>query len=235
VIVLDAGATQRLITQPDHAALASRIMQVWKADGLPAAPRRSLILHAVEQHDNGWIEVDSAPIVDATTGRIADFMSAPVEIRRSVWPRGVRRLAADPWAAALVAEHAMHIYARYEDEPSWVPFFDEMRRLRLTCADEAGLGLDTLVRDYFFLRIGDLISLVFCNHWTETQEFGAYTIRWEPPALYVTPDPFAGGSMSIAVSAVEIPNRPFRDDADGLAAWRSGREVTVNGRLTGQR
>ena len=72
-----------ICTQPDHAALAQHIMQHWRADGLPESPRRAAILLAVNEHDNGWREVDAAPIVDPATGGIRDFINAPDEVRRS--------------------------------------------------------------------------------------------------------------------------------------------------------
>ena len=117
MIVRVNGSSQLLITQPDHAALAALVMRQWRAGGLLQAPRLSSILLAVEQHDNGWREVDAAPLVDGGTGRVLDFIGAPDEVRRAVWPRGVDRLAATPYAAALVAQHALHIYRRYRDNP----------------------------------------------------------------------------------------------------------------------
>ena len=65
MIVRPAGDVLHLITQPDHAALARRIMDRWIADDLPASPRRASILRAIEEHDHGWLDVDAAPIVDA--------------------------------------------------------------------------------------------------------------------------------------------------------------------------
>jgi len=53
MIVRFDGSAQLLITQPDHAALAARIMRGWRANGFPDAPRHSVILHAIEEHDNG--------------------------------------------------------------------------------------------------------------------------------------------------------------------------------------
>ena len=117
MILRPNGSSQLLITQPDHAALAARVMRQWRADGLLQSPRLPSILLAVEEHDNGWREVDTAPLVDASTGRVLDFIGAPEEIRRPVWPRGVDRLADTPYAAALVAQHALHIYRRYRDNP----------------------------------------------------------------------------------------------------------------------
>ena len=98
------------ITQPDHAHLSGRIME--HCVPLRASPRRASILRAIREHDNGWTEEDAAPTIDPATGRIADFVNIPLHVRHGVWPRGVARLADDPWAAALVAQHAITVYGR---------------------------------------------------------------------------------------------------------------------------
>lgn len=56
-------------------------------------------------------EVDAAPLVDETTGRILDFIHAPDEVKRGVWPRAVERLRTMPYAAALVAQADEYGYA----------------------------------------------------------------------------------------------------------------------------
>jgi hypothetical protein len=232
VIVRATGDVLYLITQPDHAALARRIMDQWVNDGLPASPRRASILRAVEEHDHGWLEVDAAPIVDLATGRIADFITAPLHVRQEIWPRGVTRLGEDPWAAALVAQHAIHVYARYTDDPDWQLFFTTMADLRSTFLGHTGLQLEVLLDDYKFLRLGDLISLAFCNAWTDEHRHGPYTIRCQDSAIAVSPDPFGGMPMAIDVRARVLPNRAFRDDADAASAWRDGRTTTLQGRAT---
>ena len=92
MIVRPAAGSHLLITQPDHAALSARIIRRWIADGFPTSPRRDVILLAVEQHDNGWQEIDDAPLVDPATGRLLDFMNAPDATRQGIWPRGVERV-----------------------------------------------------------------------------------------------------------------------------------------------
>ena len=205
MILRPTESFQLLITQPDHAALAARIMQEWSADGLPASPRRALILLAVEEHDNGWREVDASPLIDAATGRILDFITVADEVKRGVWPRALARLAHAPYAAALVAEHALHVYRRYRPQPDWARHFEEMEDARARhLAAASPLTLDDLLRDYFFLRIGDLASLTFCNGWTEVQtdDLGyGYSIRLEEARLVVSPDPFAGRTIPIEVTA----------------------------------
>lgn len=239
MIVRPNGSSQLLITQPDHAALAARIMRQWRADGLLQAPRLSSILLAIEEHDNGWREVDAAPLVGDGTGRVLDFVGAPDQIRRTVWPRGVDRLAATPYTAALVAQHALHIYRRYRDNPGWAQFFTEMETRRDRQLHEAApLTLEDLVREYFFLRIGDLASLTFCNGWTDVQlddSGSGYAIRLDGTRLAITPDPFEGREVPLEVIARELPNRTFRSAAEAQDAFSGARKVVVKGVACGFR
>jgi hypothetical protein len=233
MIVRHDGDSLCLITQPDHAALARRIMERWMSDHLSDSPRRESILLAVGEHDNGWQPVDAAPIVLAD-GRIADFVSAPAAVRQGVWPRGVATLAADPYAAALVAQHAAFVYSRFESDPEWAAFFDDMRALRDRLRARAGVDADTLHRDYDFVRLGDLISLAFCNGWTDRHVHGGYTITGNGTTFVVEPDPFDGAGVALEIRARRLPNRAYADDADAARAWRTAESVTVAGRVAGR-
>lgn len=205
MIIRPSGASQLLITQPDHAMLAAHIMRHWMADGLPASPRRALILAAIEEHDNGWREVDASPLVHPDTGEVLDFMTAPDSVKRGVWPRAVGRLAGTPYVAALVAHHAVHVYRRYRTHPDWVSFFAEMEVTRDRQLSAGGSVLfEEFLRDYIFLRIGDLLSLMFCNAWSEPQaqdDMLGYTARLDGSRLLISPDPFDGRSVALEVAA----------------------------------
>jgi Protein of unknown function (DUF3891) len=232
-----AGSSRVLITQPDHAALAARIMQHWRSEGFPESDRRSLILLAIEEHDNGWREPDAAPIVDEATGRILDFVSAPDAVRRAVWPRGVERLAATPYAAALVAQHSLYIYRRYRTDPAWAAFFADMEATRdRHLQGAAPRTLADLSADYFFVRLGDLASLTFCNAWNDPQtDESGYVVRVDRDRLIVAPDPFAGREVSIEIDGREFPERPFHSAADAASAFAAARTVTVRGTASGGR
>jgi len=233
VIIRDAGATLRLITQPDHAALSRRVMASWTSNDFANAPRRRAILVAIGEHDNGWQEPDASPIVEPISGRLLDFVSAPLATRHSVWPRAVARLAAEPWAAALVAEHALHIYARFRPLVTWAAFFADMEALRAGLLASSGLTAAALEADYAFLRLGDLVSLVFCNGWTEAERHDGVTVTLEGATVRVSPDPFGGARVPLSVAARDLPNRPFADAADAEAAFRAARVVTLAGTATG--
>src|SRR3989442_1479956 len=118
----------QLITQVDHAHLARGIME--RCVPLAARARRDAILHAIGEHDNGWAEEDAAPFVDPATGGVADFVHVPLGVRQRVWPRAVSRLGDDPWAAALVAHHAVTVYDRYRADPDWTSFLAGMASSR---------------------------------------------------------------------------------------------------------
>ena len=230
MIVRAAGGVLHLITQPDHAALAGRIMGRWQA--LYDADRRAAILHAVEEHDNGWREADAVPTVDPATGRIHDFIGAPTAVRQGVWPRGIERLGSNPWSAALVAQHALTVYDRYRQDPDWTGFFRDIATTRDELVAETTLTLTDLARDYDFVRIGDLISLMFCTLWDE-ETYAAWTFRRRENRVVVTPDPFAGRELPLAVVAREIPNRPYSSDADLQETLRGAPTVTLAGVVAG--
>ena len=233
MIVRRSESAVLAITQPDHAALAGRVMREWR-HGLPESPRRDDILRAIDEHDNGWREVDQAPIVDASTGRLLDFINAPDDVRQGVWPRGIERLDPFPYSAALVAQHAIHIYHRYRDKPGWDNFFSDMEARRARHLSNApDRSMDELLRDYRFVRIGDLISLVFCNAWTEPQTEGEFTIRLDGDRVVVSPDPFEGRQVLVEVRAVELPDRPFASPTEANRAFDAGPRRRVSGVVCG--
>ncbi len=232
MIIRLGASSQLLITQPEHAGLAGRIMQHWLGD-LAGSPRRAEILVAVNEHDNGWRDVDAAPIVDPATGRLLDFIRAPDHVRQDVWPRGVECLATTPYAAALVAQHALEIYARYRTDRAWQRFFADMERTRDHHLRRASGAPEDLRSDYAFVRIGDLISLTFCNEWQAEHACGAYRIRLQGETIVVTPDPFGGRSIPFEIAGVELPAAPFSSIGAALDALRQGRRRTLTGTARG--
>ena len=233
MIVRRHASALQLITQPDHAALARRVMERWVP--LHDVPRRASILLAVEQHDNGWFEPDSAPTVDRESGELFDFIHVPAEVRQSVWPRGVARLAEeDLWAAALVAHHAVTVYDRFRSDPAWGQFFPRLEALRDDLRLTAGRTPAQLVHDYAFVRIGDLISLLFCAEWEESQTYDRWTFRRDGLRVLVSPDPFAGREIPIAITAREIPARRYGTDEDLRQTVRQAAVVTVRGTVAGE-
>ena len=227
MIVRAAPHGVHLITQPDHARAAGQIMAHCVA--LASHPRRQSILHAIREHDNGWSEEDAAPAVNPSTGQIADFITLPVGARQAVWPRGVGRLA-DPWAAALVAHHAVTVYDRFRSDDQWTSFFAEMEGMRDARAGAS--SFDDLLADYSYLRLGDLISLAFCTGAAGEQRFGAWSIALKDTRVVVAPDPFGGVAIPIEIEARAVSAGPYAFDAQLRTAVRDAETIIVRGLVT---
>ena len=175
--------------------------------------RAESILLAIREHDNGWQEEDAAPTLDLETGKVVDFVTAPLIVRHRVWPRAIGRLSHDPWAAALVAQHALTVYDRFRSDPRWATFFADLTVLRDDMLAVSGGSIDALAEDYPFVRLGDLISLTFCTGWTEPQRFAEWVVTGVDATVSIEPNPF-DSSLSFEIPAVELPGTVFRSAAE---------------------
>ena len=225
MIVRTHGSAILLITQSDHARLAGEIMA--RSLELRGHPRRESILLAVAEHDNGWREEDAAPIVDPATGGVVDFVTAPLAVRHRVWPRAVERLEEDPWAAALVAQHAITVYDRYRQDHAWDSFFAGMEAARERMRVRSGRPLEELQADYVHVRLGDLISLAFCTGWTDEHSFSGWRVRYDGERVYVAPDPFGGAAVPVHIEARELAAGSFADDETLRARLPDAPSVTL--------
>ena len=172
--------------------------------------------------------------MDPESGNVMDFVSAPLSVRHGVWPRGIARLADDPWAAALVAQHVLTVYDRYRSDNDWTAFFAEMEAARASMLRAGGHAPR---RSPGRLRrssaLDDLISLTFCTGWTDEQRFGASTIQLSGWRVVVTPNPFGGATIPFEIAARAVRNPPYRSDADLREACREATLVTLRGEVAG--
>lgn len=236
MIVRAEGDDLILITQPDHAGLAGRIMDGWRADGLPDRPSRPTVLLATHEHDNGWIEEDAWPRLDPDTGRPHDFITMPDEVKQAIWPRAVARIAEmDPQSAALIAQHALTVYDRHRTSPGWGEFFDQMERLREELRDPTRGGPipESFLADYAIVFLGDLLSLIFCNGWTDPVEAEGYRLILRGRRLEVSPDPFGGGIVPLRVPARRLSNRYYGSEADLREALTHAEQLWLTGQASG--
>jgi len=232
MIVRTAGEHLLLITQPDHARLAGEVMHHCVA--LQHHPRRATIMHAVAQHDCGWAVEDAAPRVDPERGIVLDFIHAPAAVRQGVWPRCIGLLEdSDPYAAALVAQHAITVYDRVRSVAEWQPFFRDVERRRDGLVTCCGVTLEQLIDDYTFVRLGDLISLTFCTDHMDLSQFGEWHVRRVGADVVIEPDIFGGATVPVAITARELSRTTFSSDAALHDALHSAPERELRGVVRG--
>lgn len=216
------------ITQPDHAVLAADVAR--RFTPLASHPRREPILLAALEHDNGWHEPDAALVFDEASGRALDFIGVADALKQSVWPVAIDRVAVHSlYAAALIAEHAAFVYGGNRGKASWQGFFEDMERRRDDLLRRADVPRETLDGDYPFVALADLISLSFCNGWTEARERFGYRVWTEPDAVIVSPAIVSGAPVEIRVRARRIPDRRYGSAAElrrtldvALVEWIGG-------------
>lgn len=214
MIVVSMDARLRLITQPDHARLASELLGLWHADGLPEHPRRDELLFAVAEHDNGWREADSAPYVDRATGRPYSFLDLPDPRRREIWLRGIERYRSSrPWPALLILEHGRALHRDRSAEPEWEDFFERLEELRSELLEELGASPERVAADYRWLALADDLSLSICRGREGTFERRGRRLRLRGAELELEPFPLVGAT-TFRVPCRHIPERRYRGDAD---------------------
>jgi hypothetical protein len=231
MIVAEAGADWRLVTQNDHAAFAAELLGAWRS--LARAPWRDLLLRATRLHDNGWRETDSAPRIDPR-GAPQSFLSVPAAERHRLWERGMDRYrATDPACALLIVEHALWLH---RDGGELTALLAAARSRREELLADVPQGANLLAALYPWLRLADDLSLRSC--WGRRGRFtihdpdggasvrGSLAPRSDPDEaldhgrasstswnLSLDPFPLAGAT-TFSVRCRWIARRPYRDDTD---------------------
>jgi hypothetical protein len=145
----------------------------------------------------------------------------------------VARLGADPWAAALVAQHAITVYDRFRPDPAWASFFAAMEAARDVMLRASGLPEQDLLADYAFVRLADLISLTFCTGWTDEQRYARWTVRLAGTRVGVSPDAFGGAAIPIEIGAREIANEPLRSGTELRSVLNAAPRAILRGEVAG--
>lgn len=213
MIVATEQDTWLFITQPDHAAFAAELLSLWLLEGLPDHPRRSELLFAVREHDNGWREADAAPRWDSERRRPHDFLTMPRAARIEVWERGVARFAGEhPYGALLITRHARRLLGDRRGDPAWDALLETLDELERGLAEETGATEKEIAADDRLVDRSDLLSLVVCNAWTEPFERQGFRGQLQNGMLRLDPFPLAG-TTTFRIPCRRIPARDYGREA----------------------
>ncbi len=225
MILFREASSLRLVTQPDHAHFAGRLLALWRADSLPQHPRREELLFAVREHDNGWREADAAPSLDRGSGRPHSFLDLPAERRIEIWERGTARFASRrPYAALLITRHGRELHRDRQGDPDWEAFLGLLAERYGELLEATGAGDPAVAADYRWLDLADRLSLAVCNGWERPLTCGRTQARVRGSQLLLEPFPLAGPT-TFRIPCRHIPDRRYAGDADlggelASARWR---------------
>jgi hypothetical protein len=202
----------RVVTQSDHARLAADILGLWRDPILLDNPRRTLILRATAEHDNGWQETDSAPRVDPASGQPFAFDRLPWSVKVETWLRGCdRHRFSTPHLALLITRHTLALLEFHSGED---PYLQELLEDRIEgLCEEASYPRDELELDYRWLSLADRISLRLCLGVTGTERLGDWTVAGPGDKTTLEPFPLAGATR-FRVASRSVPNRRYDSDTD---------------------
>lgn len=209
-------------------------MSAWREDGLMGHRRRQEVLAAVSAHDDGWDEPDREPIWSAE-GPL-DFVTAPIDIRLGVWPRGIARVRERHGAfpAALVAHHPLALFRRYGTPSEAAGLVGRLRTWidELIREDETATPEEVRAA-YRFVELGDLLSLVFCDGRPGERLLQGVRIRLHQKRLVVSPDPFDGNEVPLSVPARRVPRRRYASAAALAEVWGRAEPFHLEGIAAG--
>jgi hypothetical protein len=180
----------RLVTHPDHAALAGDFARAWGNECFTRPEPRDDVLEGISCHDDGWRERDNMPLItrekrpSAFSSELVGKYSAFEEIDMADY-LAVRGRALDiiagrnPYAAVLVSMHTCDLLTNRADRstirPADLPrldlFVEGQRRIQneLRVKLEAAksyspqaLSDETLLSHFRLLQACDNLSLLTC-------------------------------------------------------------------------
>ena len=236
------------ISQPAHAWISGQLLRAW------VAPLEEPLLLAATLHDVGWLDWETAPSFDPSTGRPHLFRDVGAATHAPMWEGGVER-ALTAWGtrvALLISRHGSLIYGRYVDRhrisDADAAAVDQYLRtqepLQAAWTRALGLGQATVEHDSGLVAFADTLSLALCGELRtpldveapdpagNAQRFRLAARGDEAAEFTLAPWPFRGDALTVTCEARPMRGGRFRDEA-AMRAWLASPErVTFQAQLT---
>lgn len=201
--------------QPAHALLAGQLMRALADPPVPLEP----VVNAAAQHDCAWMNWESAPEFDATTGLPRHFNALSGVEHVPMWEQGVRDALANwgLWAGLLVLRHGSHIYRLGILGNRMVPSPESLAAMEGYMAREpiwsaaltAQLGVEEALVSANARRIAlvDSIALGLCWGQAQFDCNGTTLIRTGLRTATLEPWPLAVPRLTLETETLHLPGR----------------------------
>jgi predicted small lipoprotein YifL len=237
------------ISQLTHAWISGQIMRAWDE------PLAEPLLLAIEQHDIGWLDWETAPSFNPETGRPHLFREIGASIHAPMWTKGIER-ALGAWGmhvALLISRHGGVIYRRYIDRHRVAAvdadaadrFLGSRAPIEAEWARATGLDAVTLKKQTTLLALADTLSLALCGELKAPLDLEAADRNGDRLAMRLTERPDRPFTFTLSpwpfrvdVVTVEGEARPlpaggrFPDEAAMRAWFASSERVTFIAHLS---
>lgn len=218
MIVAETADAYRLVTQPDHAALAGQFADRWGAEPFESLTPSPAVALAAHHHDAGWTAYDRRPR-RSEDGSPRTFTEVPAAEWTELYERGIDAVAdLDAYAGLLVSMHGSGLRRRrYGLSPTW-PDTPEAFRAFVEREEARQTRLAERLRADGALSDADR-SLLATLHETGSYPDGTTSRLWHNYALLQAWD-----SLSLLLC---LQADPPAEDAVESVPTRPGEDVTL--------
>jgi hypothetical protein len=239
MIVRREGEGWTLINQIDHAQHCGEIARAWGMGPYGQGSVSKSLEYAAEYHDLGWAEADQNPEIDGE-GHPKNFTQADEARHTALYSHAVRTISqTDLYAAYLVSLHASGLYSRRYgwmglNPVDWTKIGPHGRALLaaerefraevVKTTSPAEVEFEAAWRNYMLLETFDYLSLLTCYGFSSTFCGPVPTLQgqWEqlsirrlgPWEVEISPFPFAGDALEVAVPCAHLAEARFGSDHD---------------------
>lgn len=223
-----------LFTQNDHAKLAGDIMNFWGNDRFSSIKPFEKVIHAINNHDSGWINWDNKPKISTQNHYPVNFMEMNSDEQKEIWINSFEDISdGKGYSSALIALHFCSL-----NEKSTCNSPSELnKKTRDLVTSVFGVGYNSLKDNDLplvvktnlkFLQIGDIISLALCHGWV-SNELRNVPINYEDSTKNITlkstdgfkyriyPNPFSVKKLDVSIMGKRLLKKKFDND-DNLRA-----------------
>ncbi|WP_157794014.1 DUF3891 family protein [Paenibacillus donghaensis] len=165
MIVREQDDVVIMMKQHDHGLLAGDLARYFKEEHVPEEGRREEVLHAIGQHDRGWIDLDETPFWNDAENAPYSFMDFPVVPKLNFYKKGLDEIEQDTLYGALLCslhfERLIEVSSEQGPELSLYQEREAERRARIhrELEETRPLGEDELYYDARLLQFCDDLSL----------------------------------------------------------------------------
>lgn len=186
MITREDGDTLIVTLQPDHAHVSGDLAGHWGNANFEPPIHFESTAYACRRHDDAWISLDAAPVLDESTRWPHTFMSMPMDVILPAYLDGADDVGRDdPFAGFLVMMHYQGFFnhrfgldqqmairsVEPADEAKVAAFMAEAQmlrgRLRSRAVEEQGIVVGAALAPanahaYLVLQVVDALSLFLC-------------------------------------------------------------------------
>ncbi|WP_459503159.1 DUF3891 family protein [Bacillus sp. C1] len=152
-----------VIRQHDHGFLAGEFAKCFKTNLFENKVYLKECIHAIYEHDRGWIDLDKTPIWNNEKQSPYTFMDCPSSLRFVFYTLGLNEIEnSNPYGAILCSKHFISFPLNQEDK-EMVSFYKQelnrQKRFLKTLTSEQHATFD---KHYKLLKFCDELSLYVC-------------------------------------------------------------------------